>query len=157
MARSAADSLTAPGAGAAGMSLGEDCAAEVRSLHAFFAEWFTGERPRTNEELARLEAALGADFELCGPDGHVADRSAVIDAVEAGHGAAADGGAPDRIDIEALEVRFERDPVCLVTYEEHQRTAGSWRGRRSSALFERSTDAPNGVVWRHLHETWLPE
>ena len=137
------------------MSLAETCEAEVEALHAFFQGWFTGERPRTNEELARLENALGAEFELLGPDGDVADRSAVIDAVEAGHGAASEGEAPDRIDIENVDARFERDGVCLLVYEEHQRTAGSWRGRRSTALFEAAADAPGGVVWRHLHETWL--
>ncbi len=137
------------------MSLAEACEAEIRSLHAFFGDWFRGDAPRTNESLARLEAALGAEFRLLGPDGDVAERSAVIDAVEAGHGAAADGEAPDRIDIEDVDVRFERGEVCLVTYEEHQRTAGEWRGRRSSALFEAAEAAPEGVVWRHLHETWL--
>lgn len=137
--------------------MAETCEAEVEALHAFFEAWFTGERPRTNEELARLEKALGAGFQLVGPDGVVAERSAVIDAVEAGHGAAQSGDAPDRIEVEAVELRFERDDVCLLTYEEHQRTAGQWRGRRSSALFDRADDAPGGVVWRHLHETWLEE
>lgn len=137
------------------MSLAETCEAEVRDLHAFFEAWFTGERPRTNAELARLENVLGAGFQLVGPGGDVAGRSAVIDAVEGRHGAAGSDDVPDRIEIEAVEPRFERDGVCLLTYEEHQRTAGQWRGRRSSALFERSDDAPGDVVWRHLHETWL--
>lgn len=137
------------------MSLAEDCEAEVRALHAFFEDWFRGEAPRTNETLARLEGALGGEFQLVGPDGDVAGRSAVIDGVEAAHGAAADGDAPDRIDIEAVDVRYGRGDVCLVTYEEHQRTDGRWRGRRSSALFEAAEAAPGGVVWRHLHETWL--
>jgi hypothetical protein len=137
------------------MSLAETCEAEIRDLHAFFVDWFTGERPRTSEELARLENALGAGFQLLGPDGDVASRSGIIDAVEDRHGAAQSDEAPDRIDIEAVEPRFERDDVCLLTYEEHQRTAGTWHGRRSSALFERAPDTPGGVVWRHFHETWL--
>lgn len=137
------------------MSLAERCETEVRELHAFFEDWFTGERPRTNDALARLETALGAEFELLGPEGDIATRAEIIDAVEARHGAAVDAEAPDRIDIEAVDVRFERDGVCLLTYEEHQRTAGSWRGRRSTALFEAAENAPGGVVWRHLHETWL--
>lgn len=137
------------------MSLADTCEAEVRDLHAFFEAWFTGERPRTNDELVRLENALGAGFHLVGPGGDVATRSAVIDAVEGRHGAADSDDAPERIEVEAVEPRFVRDDVCLLTYEEHQRTAGRWQGRRSSALFERAEDAPGGVVWRHLHETWL--
>lgn len=137
------------------MALAETCGTEVRALHAFFEEWYRGERPRTNEELGRLEAALGADFHRVGPDGAVADRGAVIDAVDADHGARRDDEVPFRIEVEALEPRFERDDVCLVTYEEHQRTDAEWRGRRSSALFERAPDAPGDVAWRHLHETWL--
>lgn len=139
------------------MALADMAAAEVRELHAFFEEWFSGERPRTDAEIARLENALGAGFQLLDPEGDVVPRSAIIESVEQRHGAATDGQAPDRIDVEAIEPRFERDTVCLLTYEEHQRTDGSWRGRRSSALFEAAPDAPGDVVWRHLHETWLPD
>lgn len=139
------------------MGLAETSAAEVRELHAFFEDWFTGERPRTDAEIARLENALGAGFQLLDPEGAVVPRSAIIDSVEQRHRAATDGKAPDRIEVEAIEPRFEREEVCLLTYEEHQRTEGTWRGRRSSALFEAAPAAPGDVVWRHLHETWLPD
>lgn len=137
------------------MTLGETCGREVRELHGFFEAWYRGELPRTNEELARLESALGADFHRVDPDGAVDDRGGVIDAVDADHGAYREAAVPFRVEIEAVEPRFVRDDVCLLTYEEHQRTDGEWRGRRSSALFERADDAPGDVAWRHLHETWL--
>ncbi|MFB6361002.1 MAG: hypothetical protein ABEH59_06730 [Halobacteriales archaeon] len=139
------------------MGVADTAAAEVRELHAFFEDWFAGERPRTDAELARLENALGGGFQLLDPEGDVVSRSAIIDSVEQRHGAATDGRAPGRIEVEAIEPRFERGDVCLLTYEEHQLTDGTWRGRRSSALFEASADAPGDLVWRHLHETWLPD
>jgi len=100
---------------------------------------------------------LGAEFRLIGPEGDIATRSAIIASVKERHGAALDGEAPERIDNETVEPRFKGDGGCLLTYEEHQRTAGSWWGRRSSALFEAAPAAPGGVRWRHLHETWLPK
>ena len=138
------------------MSLAETCEAEVRDLHAFFEAWFRGEVARTDQPLARLERALGAGFRRLGPDGGVRERAAVIDAVEADHGDRADDDT-FRLGVDEVEARLEREALCLVTYEEHQRRDGVWRGRRSSALFERAPDAPTGVVWRHLHETWLDE
>lgn len=137
------------------MSLAETCETEVQDLHEFFEAWFRGELPRTNDRLARLEAALEADFQQVAPDGTVRDRAAVIDAVAGRHGSRRGDTDPFRIEVEEVDARVELDDVCLLTYEEHQRTDGEWRGRRSSALFEHAPDAPGGVVWRHLHETWL--
>ena len=136
------------------MSLAEACETEVRELHAFFEAWFRGDVARTGEPLARLERALGAAFAMVAPDGEVRSRSAVVDAVDEGHGSRADDGS-FRVAVDDVEVRVERDDWCLLTYEEHQRRDGVWRARRSSAVFERAPDAPGGVVWRHLHETWL--
>lgn len=139
------------------MSLSEICEDEVRELHAFFQAWFRGELPQTNNRLKRLEDALGADFQLVAPDGSVRSRAAVIDGVDDRHGAQRDADMPFRIEVESVAACFERDDICLLTYEEHQRTASEWRGRRSSALFERAEGAPSRVRWRHLHETWLDE
>jgi hypothetical protein len=138
------------------MSLVET-ADEVRELHAFFEAWLRGELPHTNDRLERLEAALGAGFQLIGPDGVVRPRATVIDDLDDRHGARRDDDGAFRIEIEAVEPQFESEAVCQETYHEHQRTAGEWRGRHASALFERAPAAPGDVVRRHLHETWLGE
>lgn len=42
----------------------------------------------------------------------------------------------------------------VATYEEWQGGEGrAARGRLSTVVFTRDDDAPNGLVWRHVHET----
>lgn len=50
---------------------------------------------------------------------------------------------------------FETGEACVVVYVETQVKAGRRTRRRSSALFVPDAAAPNGVVWRHLQETWM--
>jgi hypothetical protein len=60
------------------------------------------------------------------------------------------------IRVAVREARLLGD-AALIVYDEHQESAGVKTARRSSALFTADPDAPEGVVWRHLQETWLSE
>jgi hypothetical protein len=47
--------------------------------------------------------------------------------------------------------------ILLVTYEEWQQSGDQTTARLSTALFRDKPDAPNGLEWLHVHETWLPD
>lgn len=128
------------------MALEDRCEAEVRELHAFFGRWFRGEADEA--ELARVEDALAEDFELISPRGVTADRASILASIRGAYGGR-DGSFA--IGIESFAVRSTHGAACLVTYEEHQ----PGTVRIASAWFRESGRGPQGVVWVHLHETWV--
>lgn len=136
--------------------MGEGCRREVFELHRFFEEWFDGRVADDEATFARVADALGEGFLLVSPDGTREPRERVIGDLRAAYGRWTEEH-PGRIWIEDVEVRYSDPDRALVVYVEWQESGGVTRGRISSALFGRSGDAPNGVVWLHLQETWLSE
>ena len=49
---------------------------------------------------------------------------------------------------------FIIDELALATYEEWQEIDGKINARLSTVLLRAKADAPNGVEWLHVHETW---
>jgi hypothetical protein len=139
------------------MSLRDDAEREVREFHQFIEEWLAGRHEDADDRYDRAEAVLPDDFEILSPDGERRDGAEIRADLRAGHGAFADSDPPFEIRVVNVRTRFESADECLLIYEEWQRRDGDWDGRISSALFRREDDAPNGVEWLHLHETWLPE
>lgn len=139
----------------------EDLAAaarlEVVQLHRFIEQWSNGALENRDEVYARFAEALAEDFELVSPDGTVADRQAIVDGFRSAHGRWQDGDGVGRgrIRVEAIELRLLAPPLALLTYEEWHDLEGATRGRLSSVLLRQRADAPGGVEWVHLHETWL--
>ena len=129
---------------------------EVLGLHAFFEQWFRGELDDTDALFARVARALQSGFQMVPPNGSRVDRAAILEAIRGAHGARGPGFA---IRIEAFEVIREAGSHVLVTYEEHQDDTdrGEHTVRVSTVLFLRDPEAPQGVVWRWLQETWLTE
>lgn len=124
---------------------------EVRELHAFFVAWFrVGDGPPP--DFARCDAALAPDFRMVTPDGRVHERAAVIDRLRAARGTAA---ADFAIDILQPAVAWMRADAVLLEFIERQYRAGRTTSRRSTGLFTDRPGAPNGIVWRHLQETWV--
>lgn len=125
-------------------------AAEIDGLHQFFTAWFLGSCPR--DSFGRCSEALAADFVQVDPAGRLRRRDELLDALQAAHGCYA--GLSFAIQIERTQVRLLPGDLALATYEEWQQFGERRSGRRSSTLFSRGR-GPLGVVWRHLHETWM--
>lgn len=127
------------------------CRQEIERLHAFFVDWYTGRLDPV--AFDRFETALGPGFEMVTPEGECMKRAPVVEMVhEKG-----DTHRPGTFDIEiqnVTPVAIETDHA-LVRYEEHQRTPDGRTARLSTVYFESDDDAPEGLVWRHVHETWL--
>ena len=124
--------------------------AEVVNRHHFFVEWFTG---RASE--AELEASLRAfapDMVMIEPDANTIGRDDVVVMVSNAHGKRP---ADFEIRVDMISARLIGSDTVAVVYDEHQVIAGEKSGRRSSAVFSADPEAPEGVVWRHLQETWI--
>lgn len=125
---------------------------EVVDRHAFFANWFTG---RADEGAMReTEAAFAPTMVMIAPDGSILSRAEVIAAIAGARGRSADGFS---IEVDAFSVLYEGESAVLIAYRERQFGAGARSPRRSTALFTPSAGAVNGVVWRHVHETFIAD
>jgi hypothetical protein len=133
-------------------TLFERAKAEIIGLHRFFVAWYDV-ATADKVDFARFESVMGQGFRMIVPDsGRILDRDAVIAYVR-GNRASFHGDFV--IEIEDVRSGWEAGGTIVVTYVEAQCRAGQWSRRRASALFTANTSAPNGVEWRHLHETWL--
>lgn len=124
---------------------------EIIELHAFFERWLSGDDPPTDEAFQRVRTALADGFELISPDGRRVERTPLLDRLRDAHGAIPE----KRIWIESPRLRYAHGPVQVATYEEWQEDDEGRDGRLSTVVFQQVPDAPNGLVWQHVHETWL--
>ena len=130
------------------------CRREIEALHVFFEDWFTGRVADTDKAFERCTGALAPGFEMVTPDGKSLDRDTALIGIRAAHGSHAPDGF--RIWLRAARVRPVTDGLSIVTYEEWQTRKTVTRGRLSTALLGLRPEAPGGVEWLSVHETWLP-
>ncbi|AYG60612.1 hypothetical protein [Rhizobium jaguaris] len=133
-------------------SLFDRAKAEIIDLHRYFADWYNAADSHPTD-FSRFEKVLGEGFRIVTPDdGRIIERDSIISHVRANrscfHGDFV-------IEIDDVTPGWEAAGIIVVTYVEAQCRAGVWTWRRASALFSENSSMPNGVEWRHLHETWL--
>ncbi len=136
-------------------AMDDACKKEVIELHQFFEDWNQGKLAKTEDQFRRFSGAVAKDFEIISPGGGSMSTTEILGRVREGHGSSR--GTDFRIWIESYRSRPIGDGILLVTYEEWQSQGGKDIGRISTAVFRRESRAPNGVVWLHVHETWLQE
>ena len=132
-------------------TLFSQASAEVIGLHRFFVDWFVAARADT-VDFTRFEGVMGEGLTMIAPSGQILDRDAVIDHVRSSRATCDEGFA---ISIEDIRPGWQTEDTIVVLYVEAQLRGGKHSRRQSSAVFTISSSAPNGVEWRHLHETWL--
>jgi len=123
--------------------------AEVINRHTFFVGWFTGKL--LDSAMESSVHAFAPDMLMVSPDGSLATADQVIAMLRKARGKR---GQDFAIQIEVQSARLLGN-LALIVYDEHQMIDGAKTARRSSALFSADPTAPEGVVWRHLQETWL--
>jgi hypothetical protein len=126
---------------------------EVAALHALFVRWM-----RQGSELpidfGLLEGALAVDFERVTPAGTVKDRTAVVDWLKHAHRTL----PPDfAIDVVGIQPIWYGRAGVLLKYIEQQRRFGQITRRHSCALLTREPEAPRGMLWRYVQETWITD
>jgi hypothetical protein len=115
--------------------------------------WSNGAAPDDPNLLARRLAGFDPDFCYITPSGRVRGLADLETWLRTSH-----GRQPSlRIEIASVETRRADGVSALLTYEENQTSeeGGSTR-RLATSVFLPKAEAPNGAVWFHLHEVWLP-
>ena len=128
---------------------------EVVGVHRFFVAWFRSELPDDDRSFARFADATHRDFSMVtSATGDILGRNEVLGFVRRAHGSRSSGF---EIDIRAFAARAAGPDAALVTYEEWQFDGDELlSARTSTAYFVADPSAPEGVAWRHLHETLHP-
>jgi hypothetical protein len=127
--------------------------AEIVELHDFFEGWLGGSLPNRDETYARLTETQAPEFVIVTPGGELIPGPQLLAQLRAAH-ASRPGW---RMWIEHAQLRFALGGLLAATYEEWQRHAdGTVTGRLSTVIFREQPGTPNGLVWLHVHETWLP-
>jgi hypothetical protein len=125
---------------------------EIRELHAFFEVWFRGGIDGTDKEFARFSDALADSFTFIAPTGDSLNRAQILDGVRQTY-----AGDPDaRVWIENVRILSDSDSLVVARYDEWQELGGEIRARVSTVVFSRDANAPHGLRWMTVHETWLP-
>jgi uncharacterized protein (TIGR02246 family) len=124
--------------------------AEVIKRHDFFVEWFTGRA--TEADLSVSLRAFAPDMVMIEPDSNTIGTAEIGAMIT---GARGKRPADFEIRVELIAARQLGEDVALVVYDEHQVIDGQQSARRSSAVFSADPEAPEGVVWRQLQETWI--
>ncbi|MEO0361001.1 MAG: hypothetical protein AAF322_07830 [Pseudomonadota bacterium] len=135
------------------MSLEKTCIDETHRLHRWLEDWLTGASPSDASAFAPFEAAIAPGFEIVSPRGSRTSGPDVVAEIRAAHGAA----PPDlKIRVENAAIAHLIGDHALVTYEEWHESGGARSARLATVLYREEPAAPGGVVWLHVHETWLP-
>ena len=118
----------------------------IVELHAVFEQWFRAER----DDIARVHETLHDAFTFITPQGACVDRASLMANL-----ATARGARMLRIRVRDVRVLWVGADTAVATYEEWHDHDAYTTGRASTAVFAIDADAPHGVRWRHLHETWI--
>jgi hypothetical protein len=130
-----------------------NCEKEIIELHQFFQHWFNGTIPQDEDIFARFANVMDAGFHRVAPNGRLTPRALVVDGLRKMYGRSQHD--PGRIWAKNVQIRYEESHLVLASYEEWQSFNGQTTARMSTVLFRMQPDAPNGVVWLYLHETWI--
>lgn len=124
---------------------------EIEELHRFFQDWFRGDLPDSDQAFARVLRVLAPDLLFVAPSGERRETTELLEGIRAGH-----GRRPNlSIRIERPELHRVMGKHLVATYEEWQDDDARSTGRLSTVIFGSAPDAPNGLAWLHVHETWL--
>lgn len=132
-----------------------DWLTEIEELHRHFEDYFLGKV----DSLARADAVLGEEFTIVGPQGTTSSRSDTMQALEAAHNHA----TSLRITVTEPRLLFSQGDIVVASYVENQETPTNTSKRLSTVVFSTAPatpgaigdSAPNNLVWRRVHETWI--
>lgn len=120
---------------------------EIDQLHEFFEAYFLGEQT----SLERAEAVLAPEFTIVGPHGIESDRAQTIQMLRDGRAHTTD------LTITTSDHRLvaQAADLLVATYLEHHRLSDGENRRLSTVVFVPEPDAPNGLLWLRVQETWI--
>lgn len=124
---------------------------EIVELHRFFEKWFNGEIDENDANFERFVDVLDDGFHIINPEGRMAAREPLVRWIRGAY-----ASQPDlRIWVDNIQLQQQHKDVLIVTYKEWQETTSTLTARQSTVVFREDEAAPNGLIWMHVHETWL--
>ncbi|NVJ12689.1 DUF4440 domain-containing protein [Myxococcus sp. AM010] len=124
---------------------------EVIEFHRVLEAWLRGTGPAAASGTDRMANAFAPDCTLYAPSGMAEKKPVLLERLSKARGA-----QPDmKITIDDFAPVWARDEVALVRYVEWREAGGQKTGRYATVLFQAAPAAPGGVVWLHIHETWM--
>ncbi|MEM9049232.1 MAG: hypothetical protein AAGC92_10970 [Pseudomonadota bacterium] len=130
--------------------------AETHRLHVVLEEWLVGATPKTEAAFQPFAAALAPELVVISPSGSQTAHADLLAEFFDIHGALAADRDIFRIWVENASAREVAPGLGLATYEEWHQRGAEVSARLTSVLMREDPRAPGGVVWLHVHETWLP-
>jgi hypothetical protein len=124
---------------------------EIIELHQFFQDWYNNQLAATNENFARCKNVLAPEFSIIFPNGDKVLCQPLLERLQKAH----NSHTNMRIWIEDIQVLHQIGDLVLATYQEWQEINGEVSIRLSSVLFQKAQSTPNGLLWLHVHETWI--
>ncbi len=120
---------------------------EVDELHQFFEAYFLG----TESSIERAEAVFAPEFRFVSVSGIDSDRASTLQMITDGH------AHTSNLTITTSDHRLilHTDEVLVATYIEHHQLSEGANHRLSTVVFVPDATAPNGLQWKHVHETWI--
>jgi hypothetical protein len=132
------------------MSRVSNCRKEVEEFHAVLQAWLSGDEPRNNESLMRFINSIDDECILIAPGGTVESSQSLIARLSNAFGVSR-GIRIWTTDFALIE---GFGSFVLARYTEWREIDGAKNSRYTTVLFVDDERSPNGVKWRHIHETW---
>ena len=127
------------------------CTREICELHDFFQAWFHGALDENDANFQRFAGVMDEQFTIVRPNGVLTARPTLLEGLRSAY-----HKRPDiRIWTQNHRLLQQRGDMVLCTYEEWQETAERTTARLSSVWFRQHAAKPQGLVWLHVHETWM--
>lgn len=120
---------------------------EIEELHQFFEDWFLGNEP----SMQRVEAVFAPAMTFVGPNGHETNRDETVRMIREGR------AHTTQLRIATTDHRLlhRADDMLVASYVEHHQLAERSNHRLTTVVFLVEPEAPNGVLWLRVHETWI--
>ena len=126
---------------------------EITELHQFFQDWYNHQLSPTEKNFARCADVLDPNFSIIFPSGEMVQYQILLGTLRNAHGSYTNM----RIWIKNIQELHQIGDLIIATYEEWQEVEGKVTARLSSVLFQKSDSTSNGLLWLHVHETWINE
>lgn len=133
------------------------CEEEIRRLHKFFVDWFSGSLRNSDEEFQKGVACFGANCHLITPKGEKCEHKHLLESIRNAHGV--HQGNEFQIVIKNCQLLYQHENTLAMTYEEWQHLNSSTTARISTVIFHESSHEKSKechLEWVHVHETWMP-
>ena len=124
---------------------------EIIELHQFFQDWYNIDSKSTVKSFERCKDVLDTNFSIISPSGVHVFREQLLQNIMKAHNTLTDM----RIWIRNIQIQHQVDKMILATYEEWQEISCHTTSRLSSVLFHDIGIHPDGLLWLHVHETWI--